>query len=61
MRNEELCLAVRETYRHAVKRHRADGAAMAECIAILMQHRPGTVDTDARRMVARMIAEEPTL
>jgi hypothetical protein len=59
MRNDELCLAIRETYRRAMRTHHADRAATVECVAIVKQHRPGTADTDARRAVARMIAEEP--
>jgi hypothetical protein len=61
MRNEELCLAIRETYRRAMKNHHADGEATTEYVAILKQHRPGTADADARRTIARMIAEGLTL
>jgi hypothetical protein len=38
-----------------------DGVAITECVAILRLHRPQLADGDARRMVARMLAEEPTL
>ena len=61
MRNDELCLAIRETYRRAMRTNHADGAATVECVAILKQHRPGTADRDARRAVARMIAEGLTV
>jgi hypothetical protein len=42
-----------------MRTHHADVEAIAECTAILREHRPQLVDADARRMVARMLAEEP--
>jgi hypothetical protein len=59
--NEELCRAIRDTYRLAMSMHHADGEAISECVAILIHHRPLLANADARRMVARMLAEEPTL
>jgi hypothetical protein len=44
-----------------MRSHYADGEAMAECVAVIRQHRPEIGDADARRMIARMLAEEPTL
>jgi hypothetical protein len=44
-----------------MRTHYADGEAIAECLLVLRQHRPQLADVDARRMVARMIAEEPIL
>jgi hypothetical protein len=57
----ELCRAIRDTYRLAMRARYTDGVAMAECVAILRLHRPQLADADARRMVALMLAEEPTL
>jgi hypothetical protein len=37
------------------------GVAITECVAIVRLHRPQLAYADARRMVARMLAEEPTL
>jgi hypothetical protein len=59
--DQELSRAIRDTYRLAMRTHHADGDAIAECLAVLRQHRPLIADADARRMVARMLAEEPTL
>jgi hypothetical protein len=44
-----------------MRTHYADGETFAECMAVLRQHRPCIADVDARRMIARMLAEEPTL
>jgi hypothetical protein len=57
----ELYRAIRDTYRLAMTARYADGAAITECVAILRQHRPQLADADAKRMVALMLAEEPTL
>jgi len=59
--NHELSRAIRDTYRVAIRARYADGEAVAECVAVLKQHRPLIADSDARRTVARMLAEEPTL
>jgi hypothetical protein len=57
----ELYRAIRDAYRLAMRAHYADGDAITECVAIVRQRRPSLADADARRMVARMLAEEPTL
>ena len=59
--NHELSRAIRDTYRLAMRTNYADGEAIAECMAVLRQHRPRIAEVDARRMIARMLAEEPTL
>ena len=59
--DQELSRAIRDTYRLAMQTRYADGEAIAECMVVLRQYRPRTTDTDARRMVARMLAGEPTL
>jgi hypothetical protein len=59
MRNEELCLAIRETYRRAMRTHQSNGQAVAACMAVLRRHEPVAADTEARRLIARMISEEP--
>jgi hypothetical protein len=53
--------AIRDTYRLAMRAHYADGDAIAECVTIARLRRPQLADADARRMVARLLAEEPTL
>jgi hypothetical protein len=59
--DHELSRAIRDTYRLAMRSRYADGEAIAECMVVLRQHHPLIADADARRMVARMLAEEPTL
>jgi hypothetical protein len=59
--DQGLSRAIRDTYRLAMRARYADGVAITECVAILRLHRPQLVDADARRMVARMLADEPTL
>jgi hypothetical protein len=58
---QELARAIRDTYRLAMRAHYADGDAIAECVTIARLRRPQFADADARRMVARLLAEEPTL
>jgi hypothetical protein len=58
---QELARVIRDTYRLAMRAHYADGDAITECVAIVRQRQPQLADADARRMVARMLAEEPTL
>jgi hypothetical protein len=57
----ELYCAIRDAYRLAMSAHYADGDAITECVAIVRQRRPSLADAHARRMIARMLAEEPTL
>ena len=59
--DQGLSRAIRDTYRLAMQTRYVDREAMAECLMVLRQHRPQLADADARRMVARMLAEEPTL
>ena len=59
--DQELARAIRDTYRLAMRAHYADGVAITECVAIVRLHHPQLADADARRMVAQMLAEEPTL
>ena len=59
--DQGLSRAIRDTYRFAMRARYTDGVAITECVAILSLHRPQLADGDARRMVARMLAEEPTL
>ena len=44
-----------------MKTHPADCDAMTECVTILMLHRPETANDEARKLIARMIAEEPRI
>ena len=57
----ELSRVIRDTYRLSMRARYTDGEAVAECVAVVRQHHPLITDADARRMVARMLAEEPTL
>jgi hypothetical protein len=59
--DDELSRTIRETYSRAMKAHPADCDAVTECVTILMQHRPETADAVARKLIARMIAEEPRI
>jgi hypothetical protein len=55
----ELTRAVRNTYSHAMKAHHSTEAAISECAAIVRQHSPEAGDPEARKLIAKMIAEEP--
>jgi hypothetical protein len=55
----DLCRAIRMAYQHAMATHRSTEKAMDECLAILSRYRLQPVGSDARRLIAQMIAEEP--
>jgi hypothetical protein len=59
--DDDLSRTIRETYSRAMKTHPADCDAISECVAILMQHRPEIADDEARKVIARMIAEQPRI
>ena len=59
MGDEKLCLAIRETYRRAMKNRGTTEAALRDCEELLRRHRGAELDPGARKVIARMIAEEP--
>jgi len=59
MREDDLCLAVRETYRRVMKNRGTTEAALKNCEELLRRHRGAQLDTEVRKAIARMIAEEP--
>ena len=59
MREDDLCLAVRETYRRVMKNRGTTEAALRDCEELLRRHGGDQVDPGVRRVIARMIAEEP--
>ena len=59
MDRDELAHAVREAYRCAMKARRTNEDAISDCVAVLQQHRVAAGEPEARKLVARMIAEEP--
>jgi hypothetical protein len=59
MREDDLCLAVREIYRRVMKNRGTTEDALKGCEELLRRHRGDQLDTEVRRVIARMIAEEP--
>ena len=51
--------SVREAFRSGLRKG-TRRSAFEESVAVLRQHRPGWLEPDVRRAVARMIAEEPS-
>ena len=59
MDRHELALAVRNTYSDAMKAHHTTEAAIRRCVAIVREHSPEADGPEARKLVVRMLAEEP--
>ena len=59
MDRHELARTVRNTYSDAMKAHHTTEAAIRECLAIVREHSPEAGAPEARKLIARMIAEEP--
>ena len=54
-----LACLVRETYSATMRQRREDTAAFERAVETLLDHLPRLCTSDARREVARMLAEEP--
>jgi hypothetical protein len=58
MTDDELTLAIRDMYRHAMTTHQSDDLAIRACMTVLRAQHPRMAEADAWSMIARMIAEE---
>jgi hypothetical protein len=59
LRRPELHREVRESYRNAMRERRTQESAFDLAIALLRDREPGLDQLEARRVVARMLAQEP--
>ena len=59
MDRHELSRAIRTAYSDGMKAHYTTERAISACVMIVRQHRPETDEMEARKLTARMIAEEP--
>ena len=59
MTDDDLSRKVRQSYSNAMEARRTTEQAIRECLSIVQQHRPDRYGPEARKLIARMIAEEP--
>jgi hypothetical protein len=57
-RDNELTLAICDMYRRAVEAHRSYDLAIRACMTVLRAQHPRIAETDARSMIAKILAEE---
>jgi hypothetical protein len=61
MDERQLIQKIRMAYWRTMKAGETAEQAMARCMALLRYRRPGEPEGEAKKRIARMLAEEPTL